>query len=122
MIIDHLTLIVSEFEAAKRFYQAALAPLGIDLIRDSPTAIGFGKHGNPEVWFEKGEVGQRPLHIAFVAENRQQVNAFHEAALKAGGQDHGAPGIRASYSPTYYAAFVIAPDGHNVEAVCHTSS
>ena len=80
---------------------------------------GLGKGGKPEFWFGVGGEKQWPLHIAFVADNRDQVRAFHAAALAAGGTDNGPPGIRAIYHPNYFGAFVLSPDGHNVEAVCH---
>jgi predicted lactoylglutathione lyase len=80
---------------------------------------GYGKNGKPEFWFGKGKLQQLPMHIAFSADNRKQVDQFYEAALSAGGTDNGAPGIRAIYHPNYYGAFVLDPDGHNIEAVCH---
>jgi catechol 2,3-dioxygenase-like lactoylglutathione lyase family enzyme len=108
------------------FYLQALAPLGYALImevqqdeNDSPAA-GFGANGKPDLWIG-GEGGlQRPIHIAIAAQNRAAVDAFHRAALAAGGKDNGAPGLRPHYHPNYYAAFVLDPDGHNIEAVCHT--
>lgn len=80
---------------------------------------GFGKNGKAELWFGKGGTPQLPMHIAFTADNRKQVDQFYEAALAAGGKDNGAPGIREIYHPNYYGAFIIDPDGHNIEAVCH---
>jgi catechol 2,3-dioxygenase-like lactoylglutathione lyase family enzyme len=80
---------------------------------------GFGKGGKPELWFGVHNEKQRPMHIAFLAENRAQVRDFYLAALSAGGMDNGPPGIREIYHPNYYGAFVIGPDGHNIEAVCH---
>ncbi len=121
-MFDHVKLGVSDYAASKAFFVAALAPVGIVL----------GSEGTPEYGVElyKGDVSlclfetkEKPahLHLAFVAETREQVDAFHRAALAAGGKDHGAPGIRANYNPTYYAAFVIGPDGHNIEVVCHAA-
>ncbi len=119
MIIDHIGLSVSDTEASKRFYTAALAPLGIGPMSEGGGWVGFGRDHAPQFWFGPGQAPQKPMHIAFVAENRAQVRAFHAAALQAGGRDNGAPGIRAQYHPHYYGAFVIGPDGHNIEAVCH---
>jgi catechol 2,3-dioxygenase-like lactoylglutathione lyase family enzyme len=119
MIIDHIGLSVSDYASSKAFYSAALAPLGITLVKEVEGWAGFGRGGVPQFWFGQGESAQKPMHIAFSAQSRAQVQAFHAAALRAGGQDNGAPGIRAIYHPHYFGAFVIGPDGHNVEAVCH---
>ena len=119
MIIDHIGLAVSDYEQSKAFFTQALAPLGIEPVMEVEGWVGFGKHGKPEFWFGTHTQKQNPMHIAFVAENRAQVNAFYEAALKTGGKDNGPPGIREIYHPNYYGAFVIGPDGHNIEAVCH---
>lgn len=119
MIIDHLGLGVSDYERSKRFYSAALAPLGIELVKEVAGWAGFGAGGKPEFWFGAGERPAASTHVAFAAANREQVRQFHRAALAAGGRDNGAPGIRAIYHPNYYGAFVLDPDGHNVEAVCH---
>jgi catechol 2,3-dioxygenase-like lactoylglutathione lyase family enzyme len=119
MIIDHIALAVGDFRKSKRFLHKALAPLGIELIVDEERNAGFGKSGKPEFWLASDAGKHLPMHIAFAADNREQVKAFHTAALAAGGLDNGAPGIRAKYHANYYGAFVIDPDGHNVEAVCH---
>jgi catechol 2,3-dioxygenase-like lactoylglutathione lyase family enzyme len=119
MIIDHIGLTVGDYEVSKQFFYRALAPLGIELIAEVEGWAGLGKGGKPEFWFGAGGEKQRPLHIAFIADNRDQVRAFHAAALAAGGTDNGPPGIRAIYHPDYFGAFVLGPDGHNVEAVCH---
>lgn len=125
MIIDHVGIGVADYARAKAFYAAALAPLGITLVmevaqNEQPgTACGFGRDGKPEFWIGSEGKTRPPAHIAFVAESRAAVQAFHAAALRAGGTDHGAPGLRPQYHPTYYAAFVLDLDGHNVEAVCH---
>ncbi len=119
MILDHIGLAVSDYEASKAFFTAALAPLGITLVAEVRGHAGYGRDGKPEFWFGAHAERQRPMHIAFVAESREQVRSFHEAALRAGGEDNGAPGIRAHYHPDYYGAFVLGPDGHNLEAVCH---
>jgi catechol 2,3-dioxygenase-like lactoylglutathione lyase family enzyme len=119
MIIDHIGLTVSDYPRSKQFFTAALAPLNITLVMEVEGWSGFGRGGKPDFWFGAGGQAQAPMHIAFVAENRAQVSAFHAAALAAGGKDNGPPGIREIYHPHYYGAFVIGPDGHNVEAVCH---
>jgi catechol 2,3-dioxygenase-like lactoylglutathione lyase family enzyme len=119
MIIDHIGLAVSDYEASKQFFTQALAPLGIELVMEIQAWAGFGKVGKSELWFGAQAGNQTPMHIAFVAENREAVRAFYKAALAAGGKDNGAPGIREIYHPNYYGAFVIGPDGHNIEAVCH---
>jgi catechol 2,3-dioxygenase-like lactoylglutathione lyase family enzyme len=119
MIIDHIGLTVSDYERSKQFFCRALAPLGIELIMEVQGWAGLGKSGKPELWFGAGAHAHAPMHIAFIADDRDQVRAFHVAALAAGGSDNGALGIREVYHPNYYGAFVIGPDGHNVEAVCH---
>ncbi len=120
MVIDHITLAVSDYAQCKQFFTQALAPLGIQLLVEVEGWAGFGKDGKPELWFGTHHEAQRPLHIAFVAASREQVRAFYQAAIAAGGKDNGPPGIREIYHPNYYGAFVIGPDGHNIEAVCHT--
>ena len=119
MIIDHIGLAVSDYDKSKQFFSRALAPLGIELVAEVQGWVGLGKGGKPELWFGVSNEKQTPMHIAFVADNREQVRAFYSAALAAGGTDNGPPGIREIYHPDYYGAFVIGPDGHNVEAVCH---
>jgi catechol 2,3-dioxygenase-like lactoylglutathione lyase family enzyme len=124
-MIDHIGFPVSDYERSKAFYAAALAPLGYVLImevgqaeNDHPAA-GFGRGGKPDFWIG-GEGGfGGVLHVAIVAEDRAAVDAFHRAAIAAGGADNGPPGLRPHYHPSYYGAFVRDPDGHNVEAVCH---
>ena len=118
MILDHLTLHVADYEASKAFYLRALAPLSIGIVVEFGTVAGFGRDGKGELWLAGGSA-QPPMHIAFAAETRAEVDAFHTAALAAGARDNGAPGIRTIYHPNYYGAFVIAPEGHNIEAVCH---
>jgi catechol 2,3-dioxygenase-like lactoylglutathione lyase family enzyme len=125
-IIDHVGLEVSDYVHALRFYEQALAPLGISVVmRLDPKktggyeGAGLGRNGKPSLWLAPGGKTSPRLHIALVADNRSAVDAFHKAALAAGGRDNGAPGIRAHYHPDYYGAFVLDPDGHNVEAVCH---
>jgi catechol 2,3-dioxygenase-like lactoylglutathione lyase family enzyme len=126
-MIDHVGFPVSDYARSKTFYAHALAPLGYTLIMEvgpqqtesgSPAA-GFGINGKPDFWIG-GEGGLNGvLHIAIVAKDRAAVDAFHRAALAAGGKDNGAPGLRPHYHANYYGAFVLDPDGHNVEAVCH---
>jgi catechol 2,3-dioxygenase-like lactoylglutathione lyase family enzyme len=125
-MIDHIGFPVSDYERSKAFYLDALAPLGYGLIMEvsqeqngSPLAAGFGTNGKPDFWIGGEGALNKPVHIAIVAKDRATVDAFHKAALAAGGRDNGAPGIRAHYHPSYYGAFVFDPDGHNIEAVCH---
>ena len=120
---DHVGLTVSELERSRAFYAAALAPLGITERMRFETVIGFGRE-HPGFWIAEGTATQTPprTHLAFAAVSRLEVDAFHRAAIEAGGVDHGAPGLRPHYHPDYYGAFVLDPDGHNVEAVCHCSA
>jgi len=121
MIIDHIGLPVSDYEKTKVFYQRSLKPLGITLIRTEGNTAGFGKGNKAMFWIgPRKESYYTPIHIGFFAENRIQVDEFYKAALAAGGIDNGAPGIREIYHPNYYGAFVFDPDGHNIEAVCHS--
>lgn len=119
MIIDHVELVVSDYAASKAFYSSSLAPLNIGLVMEVHGCAGFGKNGKPEFWFRADQPAHQPLHIAFVAETRNEVDQFFRAAIDAGGRDNGAPGLREIYHPDYYGAFVLDPDGHNIEAVCH---
>jgi len=126
-MIDHVGFAVSDLAKSSAFYAAALAPLGIaELMRVGPdqteaegTAIGYGKDGKPFFWIGDNERVGQGTHVAFAVDTRGEVDAFHAAGLAAGGIDHGAPGIRAHYHPDYYAAFLLDPDGQNIEAVCH---
>lgn len=127
-IIDHVGINVSDYEKSKAFYIAALAPLGITLLMEFGKNCGFGRGGKPEVWLsgEKSSYqtdDQRrvitPFHVCLKATDRASVEAFHAAAIAAGAKDFGAPGIRAQYHPNYFGAFVLDPDGHNLEAVFH---
>ena len=112
---DHIGLRVKDLQAAVRFYKATLAPLGH--LPDS-SGTGFGPQGKPALWLHAdGEAGGG-AHVAFRAPDRATVDRFHAAGLKAGGRDNGKPGLRTDYSPDYYAAFLVDPDGNNVEAVC----
>ena len=110
---DHIGLKVKDIEASARFYEAVLAPLGF--VRDGS---GFGPKGAPALWLYEGGGKSAGTHVAFAAKDRAAVDRFHEAGVKSGGTDNGAPGLRADYSPSYYAAFLVDPDGNNVEAVC----
>jgi len=112
---DHIGLKVKDLKAAVRFYKSTLEPLGY-LPDDSGT--GFGPRGQPALWLHADGQSGGGTHVAFRATDRQAVDRFYAAGLKAGGRDNGKPGLRADYSPTYYAAFLIDPDGNNVEAVC----
>lgn len=118
MIIDHLGISVSDYERSKAFYLKALAPLDIGLVMEVQGNAGFGANGKPDFWIGGG-ARQAPVHVAFVARGRKQVKAFYDAAIAAGGKDNGPPGVREIYHPNYYGAFVLDPDGNNVEAVCH---
>lgn len=120
MIIDHIGFVVSDYEKSRAFYSSALAPLGILLVMEVEGWAGFGRQQKPEFWFGPHGEAHKPMHIAFAAQNREMVRQFYEAALAAGGKDNGPPGIREIYHPNYYGAFVFDPDGHNIEAVCHT--
>jgi catechol 2,3-dioxygenase-like lactoylglutathione lyase family enzyme len=121
-MFDHVKFGVSDFAASKAFYLKVLQPLGVTVVSEGVPTYGI------ELSAPEGKVSlclfqtdQKPahLHIAFVAESREQVEAFYRAALEAGGKDNGPPGLRPNYHANYYAAFVIDPDGHNIEAVCH---
>jgi catechol 2,3-dioxygenase-like lactoylglutathione lyase family enzyme len=115
-MFDHIGLRVKDLGASLRFYEAALAPLGYVLCSRDESSAGFGPAGVPALWLYAGAPGA--AHVALRARDRAAVDRFHAAGLEAGGRDHGRPGLRADYSPTYYAAFLVDPDGNNVEAVC----
>jgi catechol 2,3-dioxygenase-like lactoylglutathione lyase family enzyme len=117
-MFDHIGLKTKDIEASVRFYAAALAPLGCELCSRDESGAGFGPPGEPALWLYASPTSEASVaHIAFRAPDRAAVDRFHEGGLRAGGRDNGAPGLRADYSPTYYAAFLIDPDGNNVEAV-----
>jgi catechol 2,3-dioxygenase-like lactoylglutathione lyase family enzyme len=118
-MFDHLGMGVTDYEASKSFYLKALQPLGVAVVMEGPFGLGLGSNNKPSLWLTPVPDKPTPLHIAFTAATRQQVDDFHRAALAAGGKDNGAPGLRPHYHPNYYGAFVIGPDGHNIEAVCH---
>lgn len=125
-MIDHIGFGVSDMERSMAFYTAALRPIGVGLIMEvtaeqtgAGAAAGFGSDGKPFFWFGEGGPVATGVHIALTAQNRNDVDAFYKAALAAGGKDNGGPGVRPHYHEHYYGAFVIDPDGNNIEAVCH---
>jgi catechol 2,3-dioxygenase-like lactoylglutathione lyase family enzyme len=120
-MFDHVKFGVSDFAASKAFFLKALEPLGVVVVSEGPPDYGVELSAGGVASLCLFQTGDKPapLHLAFIAENRRQVEAFYRAALAAGGKDNGAPGLRPQYSGKYYAAFVIGPDGHNIEAVCH---
>ena len=121
--LDHVGFAVADYTRSRAFYEKALAPLGITLLMEfSGAAAGFGRDdgGRPSFFIEAyGEPVRGRLHIALRAQNRAEVDAFHAAAIEAGGTDNGAPGPRPVYHAHYYGAYVLDPDGNNIEAVCH---
>ncbi len=125
-MLDHVGFSVTDYARSKTFYEKALAPLGYSLIWEVPQtgnghqAAGFGMNGKPDFWIGSEGGLNHSLHIAIVAKDRATVEAFYRAAIAAGGKDNGAPGLRPQYHPDYYGAFVFDPDGHNIEAVCHS--
>ena len=125
-MIDHTGLQVSNPEKSRKFYDMALAPLGYKMMIEIPkeytegkVVLGYGVPPKPDFWISEGTPNNPHIHIAFQAESHKQVDEFYRAALEAGGRDNGAPGPRPHYHENYYGAFVLDPDGHNIEAVCH---
>ena len=133
-MLDHVSVRVVDYDRSKKFYQEALAPLGFTLAMENSSGAGFRRGPIPSFWVKQGEAlnlaaalptrelagcGGAAVHVAFASDNRGMVDAFHRAALAAGGRDNGAPSLRPEYHPNYYGAFVIDPDGYNIEAVCH---
>ena len=118
-MFDHVGFGVSDYAASKAFFLKALQPLGYGVVMEGPYGVGLGPIGKPLLWLSQSSEMPAHLHLAFAASSRKQVEEFYRAALKAGGKDNGPPGLRPHYHPNYYGAFVIGPDGHNVEAVCH---
>ncbi len=118
-MFDHIGFGVSDYAASKAFFLKALEPLGVVVVMEGQYGLGLGQKGKPSLWMYQTSEKPAHLHLAFAAEDRKQVRAFYSAALEAGGKDNGAPGLRPHYHANYYGAFVIGPDGHNVEAVCH---
>jgi catechol 2,3-dioxygenase-like lactoylglutathione lyase family enzyme len=118
-MVDHIGLKTRDLAAAVRFYQAALAPLELVVASEDASGAGLGPPGAPALWLSPHARARGDgVHLAFTARNRAAVDRFHAAGLAAGGTDNGAPGLRVGYGPTYYAAFLLDPDGNNVEAVC----
>ena len=122
-MIDHVSVKTLDQQTSRRFYQQALAPLGYEVLMefDEGRVVGMGIGGKPDFWFSAGE-SSGPIHLAFSASDRAAVDAFHAAALAAGGEDNGPPGLRPEYHAGYYGAFALDPDGNNVEAVFHDPS
>jgi catechol 2,3-dioxygenase-like lactoylglutathione lyase family enzyme len=125
-MIDHTGIIVSDFEKSKKFYTEALNPIGYRLLLEFPSSVtgstnvaGFGEPPTTDFWVAQGTPNDPRIHVAFRVGKRSLIDAFHQAALAAGGRDNGAPGPRPQYHPNYYGAFVLDPDGHNIEVVCH---
>ena len=126
-MIDHVGFGVTNLERSRAFYDAALRPLGLaaimevgpDKTESGGSAIGYGQDGNPFFWIGDNELPGEGTHVALTVDSRAEVDAFHAAAVAAGGRDNGAPGLRPHYGRNYYAAFVFDPDGANIEAVCH---
>lgn len=120
-MFDHVKFGVSDYEACKTFFLKALEPLGVEIVSEGSPAYGveMSPRGKASLCLYQTEEKPAHLHLAFTAASREQVDAFYHAALGAGGKDNGAPGLRPRYHANYYAAFVIGPDGHNIEAVCH---
>ena len=118
-VIDHVIIGVRDLAASRAFYERALAPLGIGFVLEHPTSgLGLGREGKP-FFFIAERAPSAPVHIAFAAGDPTAVDAFHREALAAGGKDNGRPGLRPQYHAAYYGAFVLDPDGNNIEAVCH---
>jgi catechol 2,3-dioxygenase-like lactoylglutathione lyase family enzyme len=125
-MIDHIGIRVSNLQKSKAFYIAAFAPINYQLLMEFPAAVtgtvdvaGFGEAPKPDFWISEIPETISPVHVAFTVSSRDKVDAFYKAALAAGGRDNGAPGVRPHYHPDYYGAFILDPDGHNIEAVCH---
>lgn len=125
-MLDHIGIKVTNLERAKAFYDQSLAPLGITALFEAPgdetggtPFIGYGEGFKPYFWISAQPRATELVHVAFAADTRAKVDAFYAAAIAAGGKDNGPPGMRPLYHPNYYGAFVLDPDGHNIEAVCH---
>jgi catechol 2,3-dioxygenase-like lactoylglutathione lyase family enzyme len=126
-MLDHIGIAVADYDRSKAFYARVLAPLGYALVHEVTAAMtggkdsyaGFGLERRPQFWIQTGPPVQGKLHVCFEANTRSQVVAFHTAALAAGGTENGPPGLRPHYHEHYFGAFVLDPDGHNIEAVCH---
>lgn len=120
-MIDHISLCVGNFEESKSFFKKVLAPLGYRSVAGFEDGFaGFETSDKPDFWISKGEATKPRIHVAFRCKSRAEVDAFYNAAIAAGATDNGKPGLRPHYHPNYYGAFVLGPDGHNIEAVCHS--
>lgn len=126
-MIDHTGVSASDFDKSKAFYSKALSAIGYALLMEFPASVtgstdvaGFGEPPKPDFWVSQGASNHPPIHVAFRVSSRALVDAFYRAALTAGGRDNGAPGMRPHYHEHYYGAFVLDPDGNNIEAVCHS--
>jgi catechol 2,3-dioxygenase-like lactoylglutathione lyase family enzyme len=132
LMLDHISIRVADYERSKKFYEAALTTLGYSLAMENASGAGFAREFIPNFWIKQGEptssqlentmesgCGGPAVHVAFASDNRSMVDAFHRAALDAGARDNGGPQLRPDYHPNYYGAFVLDPDGYNIEAVCH---
>ncbi len=120
-MFDHVVFGVTDYAASKLFFLKALEPIGIAIVSEGQQGIELSADGKTSLCIRRDGEKSGPLHLAFTARHREQVQAFYRAALDAGGKDNGAPGLRPQYTGQYYAAFVIGPDGHNIELVCHES-
>ncbi|HEU0051291.1 MAG TPA: VOC family protein [Patescibacteria group bacterium] len=118
-MLDHISLYVKNLDDAKKFYSAALAPLGYEIAHEGEGFLGMGEPGKPDLWISEEPEKAKPAHVAFQADDRTKIDAFYTAALSAGGKDNGKPGPRDNYGPNYYAAFVFDGEGNNIEVVCH---
>jgi catechol 2,3-dioxygenase-like lactoylglutathione lyase family enzyme len=118
-VIDHVGMGVSDLDASKAFYEQALRPLGYQLLMQRDGSAGFGRNGKPDFWIHANRPVSGPVHVALASPDRATVQAFHAAGLEAGGRDNGPPGLRPQYHASYYGAFVLDPDGNNIEAVSH---
>ena len=117
-MLDHISLRVQDFSRALAFYKSALAPIGYQVAMEYPGGAGLGEPGKPDLWITRSDSAPNPTHLAFRSE-RWRIDMFYAAALGAGGTDNGPPGVRADYHPHYYAAFILDPEGNNIEVVCH---
>lgn len=121
-MLDHLVIVVPDLDRARAFYELTLSPLGYDVLHEYPGVVALGVGAQADLWLGQADPhhpAHPPLHLAFRARTREQVEVFHEAGLAAGGRDNGPPGLREDNHPHYYAAFLLDPFGHNIEAVCH---
>jgi len=125
-MLDHIGISVSEYKKSKSFYELALKPIGYKMLYEVPKehtgglgVCGFGEPSGPDFWISEGTPNQPPIHIAFRVDSQKKVDDFYQSAIEAGGKDNGKPGLRPQYHPNYYGAFVLDPDGHNIEAVFH---